>query len=852
MLHNILSLGLAAAIICPAMAENLQPLQALVSRVTPKATDQVVFQIDKSVKGFSLENKNGKLLIKAATPINLAAGYGYFLRNFQKAHWSWNGNRMPQSISPELVTETVVIDQPWDSRFAYNYCTLSYTSAFWGPEKWQEEIDRLALNGVTHPLIQAGLEKVWQLTLKELGYPDDKIIKFIPNPASAAWWNMGNLEGHGGPLTQNMIDQEAKLGRLLADRMRALGMTPVLQGFVGLVPHDLGEHYKEGDVRYVDQGEWVSGFRRPSVLDPTTTAYKKVADIWYKNLHKVYGGKTGAYGGDLFHEGGKSAGINVTDAARAVQESMQKASPGSIWFIQAWGSNPSKALLDGLDKDKTQVLALTRDMKDGSKGEHKNGYHDFPWLWCELLNFGGNHNLYGGLEMLGNLGNLQQSPDKDNIKGLGLLSEGTETNPIFYEFFFQRFWMPKDKTMSESDLVDWMRSYAVNRYGSAPDAVVEGLKKLERSVYSPNREQEGCTESILCARPARNVQKASTWSSGAMYYDPADVQAAAMDYLKAAQAHPELMKQETFRYDLIDIVRQYLADMARPLLAATMAAYDSGDKAEFDRLSGQFLSLLSDTDKLLSTYKQWRFGEMYERAQAKGQTAEEKRNMEIACKQLVSTWSGKIDALNDYANRQLGGLVKDFYLPRWQFFFDAYGKGLEGKVDKNKVDEEFRNNDLKFETEWAKQTTPYTSKPEGDTRAVAAGIMKKYEPLSKELTALSKQLQGAKWSLRDGQKQFTFDVSDIIMSAGNYVATFQWEDGNSALKITGVTLYEGDKVVSSDKHEGTTGWKNENNSYKINVPQLRKGLDSYTIKADVTGVSGDDSGGKFIFRKVQN
>lgn len=850
MLHNVISLGLTTAIICPVIAENLKPVQALVSRVTPKAADQVVFQIDKNIKGFSLENKNGKLLIKAPTPINLAAAYGYFLRNFQKAHWSWNGDRMPQSINPELLKEPVLIDQIWDWRFAYNYCTLSYTSAFWGPKEWEKEIDRLALHGVTHPLIQAGLEKVWQLTLKELGYPDDKTIKFIPNPASAAWWNMGNLEGHGGPLTQNMIDQEAKLGSMLVDRMRSLGMTPVLQGFVGLVPHDLGEFYKEGDVRYVDQGQWVSGFVRPAVLDPTTKAYEKVAEIWFKNLHKVYGGKAGAYGGDLFHEGGKSGGINVTAAAAAVQTAMQKASPGSTWIIQAWGGNPSKALLDGLDKEKVQVLALTRDMKNGTNGEGQNGYHGFPWIWCELLNFGGNHNLYGGLEMLGNLGNLQKSPDKDNIKGLGLLSEGTETNPIFYELFFQRFWMPKDLTMSKEKLHQWIESYAVNRYGSAPEEVMDGLKKLEASVYSPTIQQEGCTESILCARPGRNVQKASSWATGAVYYNIADVQAAAEDFVKAAEAHPELMKQETFRYDLIDIVRQYLADTARPLLAATMAAYDAGDQANYDRLSGQFLALISDSDKLLASYPQWRFGEMYERAQAKGKTAEEKRNMEVACKQLVTTWSGKIDALNDYSNRQLGGLMKDFYLPRWKFFFDAYGQALEGTLEKSKVDQEFRDKVHQFETAWSQEATPYTSKPEGNTLAIAQGIMKKFAPLSKELASLAKQMQGTKWSLRDGDKQFVFEVSDVIHSSGNYIATFLWEDGDSALKIKKVALYEGDKLVSEDVHEGQTGWENKNNSYKLPVKELRKGLESYTIKADVEGVSGNNSGGKFTFLKA--
>lgn len=620
-----------AGIVCPAFAEEVKPAYDLVARVTPSAAKQVVFQLDKSVDGFTLEHKSGKLYITASQINELTAGYGYFLREFQHAHFSWNGNRLPAVINPELLKEKVAVSKQWDWRYAYNYCTLSYTSAFWGNKEWEKEIDYLALNGVNCALVQAGLEKTWALTLKEIGYPEDKIKAFIPNPAAAAWWNMGNLEGAGGPLSDQQIENEAKLGRSIAGRMRALGITPVLQGFVGLVPHDLGDYFKRDEARYIAQGTWVAGYIRPSVLDPTSPAFQKLADIWYKNLHKVYGGKTQLYGGDLFHEGGKSGGINVTEAASSVQKAMQRSSKGSSWVLQAWHGNPSAALLNGLDKDKALVLALTRDMSKGNEGARFKGYKGMPWVWSELLNFGGNHNLYGGLKVVGGLDKLQESPDKENLKGLGIISEGTETNPVFYEFFFQRFWLPKDKHFDQDGIVKWLSSYAQNRYGMAPKEITDGLIKLERSVYSPVREQEGCTESILCARPGRNVQKASSWASGTMYYKPEDVQSAAEDYIAAAQKYPELLKQETFRYDLVDVTRQFVSDLARPLLLAVMSAYDAGDKKEYARLSGLFLSMMKDVDGLLGTCKQWRFGEMYERALAKGSTKAEKELMADRC-----------------------------------------------------------------------------------------------------------------------------------------------------------------------------------------------------------------------------
>lgn len=846
-----MALSVMSVLTCSAFAQDVKPAYDLVGRVMPQAVKQVEFQLDKSVDGFRLENKKGKLLVKAPCVNNLTAGYGFFLREYQNAHFSWNGKRLPDVIDPALLKEPVEIKQPWKWRYAYNYCTLSYTSAFWGIKQWEQELDFLALNGINIALVQAGLEKVWQLTLRELGYPEEKIRAFIPNPAAAAWWNMGNLEGHGGPISQDMIEQEARLGKFITSRMKELGMSPVLQGFIGLVPHDLMDHYTADGAKYFPQGNWVSGFTRPAFLDSTTDAYKKMAAIWYNNIEKVYGEKASFYGGDLFHEGGNSTGVNVTEAARSVQQSMQKASPGSKWLLQAWGGNPSGALLDGLEKENSLVLFLGSDVVDGPLGKNRQGYKGIPWIWCEVINFGGKHHLFGGLKQLSQLGTLQDSPDKDNLQGLGLMSEGTGTNPICYEIFFQRLWMPKDRILTEEELAGWMQSYAQKRYGSAPKAVVDGLKKLEKSVYTAERGMTDGIESILCARPGRNVQKACTWAFSKMYYDPEDVLAAAQDYVKAAKDSPELLKQETFCYDLIDIIRQVTADLARPLLAASMLAYDSGDKKEFEKRSSQFLAMMTDLDNLLGTHKQWRFGVMYEDAQAKGKTKDEIENMEIAAKRLVTTWTGKIDALNDYAHRQLAGLMQDYYRPRWEIFFDTYKQALDGKIPKNEVDGVFREAVQKKEISWESEGTSYSSQPVGDILKNATQMAEKYGELTKELAVFSAEMKGTQWSLRDGAREFSFDVSEKIMEPGTYMAIFQWENGSSALAIDEVALYEGDKLITEDIHPGRTGLENNQNTYTIVVPEIRTNLAAYIIKAKVKGVSGDDSGGKFVFRKVK-
>lgn len=831
-------------------AKELAPVWGLVERIAPQAKEQVLFEIDPSFKGFSFSAKDGKTLIKANSVNNLAAAFGYALRHLGHANFSWNGNRIPANLKLTPPEQELKIADEFLWRFAYNYCTASYTYAFWNQADWRKEIDRLALNGFTHALIQPGLEKVWQLTLRELGYPEEKIKEFIPNPAAAAWWNMGNLEGHSGPISQDVIDREAELGRYIATQMRSLGMQPVLASFVGLVPHDLGDYYKKGDARYIDQGTWVSDiFKRPAVLDPTTQAFQDVAAIWYKNLHKVYGGASNAYGGDLFHEGGNAQGIDITAAAKAVQTARLKAAPDSTWFVQAWSGNPTKALLDGLDRDKVLVVALVRDMKNGH-GSASLNYFNTPWIWGELQNFGGNQNLYGSLDVVGSLGKWGSSSEKDNFVGYGLLSEGTETNPMFYEMFFQRFWMPKDKVMTPAEIDTWVTDYLTNRYGSAPQELIDAITAMRASLYNPQWEQEGCTESILCARPGRNVQKASSWSSGKIYYDLTYVQKAANLYLEAAKKNPALLKEETFRYDFVDIIRQFLADTARPLLAATIQAYDTDNKEAFKKNAAHFIGLLRATDALLATDSNWRFGTWYERALAKGKTPEEKANMEMACKRLLTTWSGQIDALNDYANRQLAGLVKDYYLPRWELYFSTLGDALDGKIARDQVDATFYPKVHALELAFEKNKTPYTVQPEGNLLQIATKTMDTFNPVFDKLKPLIKQQAGHKWTLADGSKEFSFDVSDFILEPGTYVATFTWETGNDALEIEEVALYEGTKLIDKDTHPGWTGWEHKGNTYTLKVPELRKNLDTYTIKAKVKGAgNGINSFGRFNFQK---
>ena len=720
---SVLPALVAAYTPCSA-AENTQAALELVQRVTPQFAPHVQFTLTQD-KAVTIGGKDGKLHIKAPSVAQCIRAYGYYLRKTARVHLSWNGDNTSaaQFVVPE---KTLTVPEALPFNYAYNYCTLSYTCTHWDTRRWEQELDRLALAGYTHVLVTAGLETVWQKFLKDIGYPENKIAGFIPNPAYAAWWNMGNLEGEGGPVSQPIIQHEARLGRFLVKRMRELGMEPVLQGYVGFLPHDMPEGKIKG--RIIPQGKWCAHYNRPAVLQPTAEDFPRLAALWYKHLKTVYGYQGKYFGGDLFHEGGSTGGTPLTPAARAVQSAMQKAAPGSSWLIQAWGHNPHRDLLAGTDPKHTVILALDKDMSPGHN--IARNYQGRPHVWCELLNFGGNQGMYGGAELLENM-----TGDAGGAIGIGLISEGLETNPYYYALLTERI-----NTRDAIDPETFICEYALARYGTADKDMVKALRLLRESVYAPVRLQEGCQESILCARPSLTARKASTWSKPDDYYDKARVWKAARLMLQAGKRH-RLGKLRTFRHDLADVCRQVLADQAREQLPKVKAAFDARDLKTFNKESEAYLQLIRDTGDILATSEDFLLGRFLEGAESKGgKNARARAEMRRAILQLITTWTPTNGMLNDYAHRQLSELMTSYYLKRWEAFFNVRRAELKGQ---------------RVAGEGGKSTTQTT---ENNGEAVSTS----YE-LSKSVDAVEQNFRQSKLELLTEPKGSVLKVAERIL-----------------------------------------------------------------------------------------
>ena len=712
-------------------------------------SDKDFFEIDQartrkgnstSAASKSATGKNNPIIIRGNSWVNIAVGINWYLKHHAGIHISWNNMNVKLPAVLPIVKQKERHETDLKLRYNFNYCTFSYTMAFWDWNRWQKEIDWMALHGINMPLAAVGTESVWRNMLLKLGYSEEEVGKFIAGPAFLAWWEMNNLEGWGGPLPLGWYKQQEALQKKILARMKEMGMKPVLPGYCGMVPHDAKQ--KLG-LNVTDAGRWNS-YQRPANLSPTDSRFAEIADLYYKELTRLYG-KSDYYSMDPFHESGNDAAVDYGKAGETLMSAMKRANPHAIWVVQGWNENPRPQMIANLKVGDLLVLDLfsesRQNFKDFCTGKKTSGtgkkdfstskkegiYGKHQWLFCLLENFGGNVGLHGRMDQLLNNFYLatgkKDTPKQENsslltlhssLKGWGFTMEGSENNPVMFELMSELPWRAEKITKE-----DWIREYCYARYGVHDATIEKAWTLLAQSIYNcpKGNIQQGTHESIFCARPSQNCYQVSTWSLMSNYYDPEDTRQAAILLTSVAEKY---RGNNNFEYDLVDICRQALADQGRKQYLKTMADYKSFSRQEFKKDSNRFLKMILLQDKLLGTRQEFRLGHWIEEARNLGKTAEEKDLYEWNARVQITTWGNRICAdnggLHDYGHKEWQGLLKDFYYLRWSTFMKSLASQLSLQ-NTPQIDW------YGLEEPWTLQKSPYSSKAEGSPIDVAKEVI---------------------------------------------------------------------------------------------------------------------------------
>ena len=725
---TLFSLGLAAHGASPVESAAL----ALVHRVVPANAAEIrVEQIPAGAGGsdvFEVETSGGRLVLRGNTGVSIASALNWYLANVAHAQMSWDGDNLGLPARLPAVPSKVRITSPYSRRAYLNYCTFNYTMSWWDRARWEREIDWMALHGINMPLATTGQEAVMQATLRRFGMEDSEIRTYLAGPAFSCWQLLTNIEQWAGPLPQSWIDSHLALGRFIVDRERELGMTPILQGFSGCVPMAFRERFPGARIQL--KQIWCAVPPGTAQLDPDDPLFARFGRAFLEEQTRLLG-TDHLYAADPFHE--SEPPKDTPDYLAAVGAKLFSIAsdfdPAAIIVMQGWTIR--EGIVKGIPADRLLVLDLT-----GEKWRETQAFWGRPWVVGVLHNFGGRTSTGANLPAIAaNAPTLLAKPGGGRLVGLGVFPEAIEQNPVVYDLALDLAWRN-----SAPDLPLWIRGYVAARYGGdSPDAQ-QAWKLLLDSVYSQHNPSPGM-ESPIGARPALALDRASPWGDFVREYEPGDVWSA-WERLQAASA--SLSRVDTYRYDLVDVARQALADLSVPLYADVVAAYRSGDIRRFDAAKAGFLDLIGDLDALVGTRREFLLGRWLSAARKWGTTPQESDLYERNARLLLTVWGPPSPGafLSDYAGRQWSGLIRGFYLRRWEKFFAFLAAQPAGYSDDQlaKVMGRPGNDSSPFyrelsdwEYRWCDEHGVFPSEPTGDSMLEAHRLLGKWRPVMREI-----------------------------------------------------------------------------------------------------------------------
>ena len=256
----------------------------LAERLSPRLLDKVEFVAIDAPDGkdvFTLESRNGKVIIGGNNAGSMAVGLNRYLNRYCMTTVSWYADvpvELPRILPEVPVAERVTARVP--QRFFLNYCTWGYTMPFWQWHDWERFIDWMALNGVNLPLAITGQEAVWYNVWTSLGMTDKQVRTYFTGPAYLPWHRMANIDGWCGPLPKQWLEQQTALQQRIVERERALNMRPVLPAFAGHVPGALRELFPNADIQAL--GSW-AGFD-----DQYRTCFLNSEDPLYSRIQRLF------------------------------------------------------------------------------------------------------------------------------------------------------------------------------------------------------------------------------------------------------------------------------------------------------------------------------------------------------------------------------------------------------------------------------------------------------------------------------------------------------------------------------------------------------------------------------------
>lgn len=682
--------------------------EALLQRLLGDHARDFHVEIDSSAGDdhFAVEASDGIVTLRGNNGVAIASALRFYCANacgLQIARDTGDVT-LPDRLPDLPWTER---SSPWTHRYHMNFCTFSYTTAFWDWERWEREVDLMALHGINLPLNVVGNEGVWYRVFQDFGMTEDEVLAFMGSAAFLPFTWHGSVRYHGGPMTREWIESHVELGRRIMERQRSLGMKPILPGFAGYVPEMLrGESSFE--VEWMDRLNFVLGTDDPM--------FQKLGGALLAEQRRLFG-SDGYYAIDPFIEGlpqlpaedGVEPGAAmVAKRAAQITTMLTDHDPDAVWVLMSWAFQYrteywTPARITAALNEMPVANTLIQD----TWGEHSpvwdksEEFEGRPWVWTMLHNFGGRPGMHGALDLVANEPFRILHLPARSMAGIGLSPEALDHDPVAYELMADAVWRHE-----AIDLDGWIENYARIRYGRLDDGIREAWRILLREVYT-HGERTGPVRSVVMCRPRVTGDLAAEWTGNTTEdFRPedhsADMKRAWELLITAAQENGVTPGLER---DLVDLGLEVLSRTANNTHVRLRAAFDRRDRADFTMLSAAFLENIRLMDELADRYPGYRFEQWVAAARAWANSDAEEQTLVHDATLLNTSWFAPGLPIQDYAGKHWSGLISGYYGGRWARWVRALEDAWNSGLDSDLFDAELSQ----FEATW--QRTPIFEAP---------------------------------------------------------------------------------------------------------------------------------------------
>lgn len=611
----------------------------LIKRNTPRIADQFLLKTIESDNGYDcyeIYSEDKKVVLAGNSPLSQAMAYYDYLGKYHGVVITSGDYDISTISSAPLPEEKISRTIKKKIRAMTSYESFSLNGNFRGFDRWEKEIDFMAMHGFNRALQPVGFDGVLFRTLTDIGMPENFCLEFSSGPAFLMNQLTGNIAGTNSVNSKEYLERKITVGKLISDRERSLGIEPIFPAAIPSVPFSLRKKYIKMDIFKAPM--WYNFppifFIRPK------NAFFSVFNKKFLKIQREALGETHSYIFEGVYESDKKGyNSHLADLGKALEEMLGEFDAEAVCYLHTSSINA-----DFFKNCSGDRYIFLDNCEMSKSSDILNGRKYIPEI---------SGNRYGRTGIYGNVQKLCDNPFANSELGGALSFDTFDINPVYCAAALKAI-----TTDGNFDRDEFIRDFCAKRYKT--DSFTDDIISLIDLCSS-----DKCTGSIICARPCTNVKHTAPYDTMERDYDFHKLYPIARNI-----ASSDDKKIDAMRADLQSIVRQFLSDLAYPVYIKATEFFKEKNVRNFEQASNLFLEICEDIDRLLRTREETNFCTKYLEAQELGSSQEEKESLQINFLLLHTIW-GPFDhsILYDTVWNEWGGLVKDYYEARWHMYY---------------------------------------------------------------------------------------------------------------------------------------------------------------------------------------